>query len=190
MGIKILGGEAKGLGLKAPRDAGIRPMSQGLKRRPFDAAGPLGGVHFVDLCAGTGAVGLEAYSRGASSVLFYEKNPRHYRLLLENLARFKENYFHEDRPLRAVCADCFHWPGWGGECADHLLFFAPPYPKHELYRRLFKTLARSPFCGKLWVESDRQKGLSQADLEEYATAQKVYRQGTGFVCVFDFGDRL
>ena len=181
MALRILGGEAKGFSVTTPPGDCIRPMSVRLKRRIFDAHQDLSRQHFVDLCAGSGAVGLEAWSRGAESVLFYEKNLTVYRKLCENLQRFRASYDCSRRPLSAVRGDCAQWPGPRGEMptadAEYLLFFAPPYPEHQLYHRVLQTLAQGNFQGELWVESDRQKGLTLEEIERYFTPPKSLPAG-------------
>ena len=69
--MQIIGGLAKGHGLCVPR--GIRPTSTLLKRKLFDSHQTWEAVNFIDLCAGSGSVGLEAWSRGAKSVCLVEQ---------------------------------------------------------------------------------------------------------------------
>ena len=192
MALSILGGECRGFRVAVLPGDSVRPMSVRLKRRLFDAHQDLSGLHFVDLCGGSGAVGLEAWSRGAESVLFYEKNPRAYRNLLDNLARFKQRYDCATRPLDARRGDCLQWWKREEDCStgQTLLFFAPPYGQHQLYHRFLQILAyavrEGRFGGVLWVESDRQKGISLQQVESYFALQKTYQQGTSFVSVGDF----
>ena len=186
MAISILGGKAKGLTLRVPPKDSIRPMAVRLKRKLFDAHQDLSEHHFVDLCGGTGAVGLEAWSRGAQSVLFYEKNKKIFRNLLENLGRFQSHYDCRKRPLRAIQGNCLKYFLSLTKRADHILFFAPPYPHHQLYHQVFQAITQGPFQGQFWVESDRQKGLPLTDIQSYFTPQKVYEQGTTFITICHF----
>ncbi len=82
--MKILGGQLKGRNFFMP--AWIRP-TQGLVRRAlFDILGhDLEGATVLDLCAGSGAVGLEALSLGAGKVTFVEKDPRCAEIISENI---------------------------------------------------------------------------------------------------------
>jgi 16S rRNA (guanine(966)-N(2))-methyltransferase RsmD len=70
--IRITGGERKGMVLTAPRGHKTRPATSRIRQWIFDVLGPPVGMSALDLFAGTGAVGLEALSRGAESVLFVE----------------------------------------------------------------------------------------------------------------------
>ena len=75
MPLRILGGKAKGQLLKSPPENSItRPTSVMLKRKFFDAFQDLGEAHFYDLCAGSGSVGIEAWSRGVKQVELVEKH--------------------------------------------------------------------------------------------------------------------
>ena len=73
--MEILGGTAKGMSLKVPEGREVRPTSVRSRRALFDMLGDLAGRRFCDLFAGSGAVGIEAASRGASHVLLVEKAP-------------------------------------------------------------------------------------------------------------------
>lgn len=68
------------------RGTGVRPTSDRVRETLFDILQPVvEGEAFLDLFAGSGAVGIEALSRGAASVLFVERNPAHVRVLQANL---------------------------------------------------------------------------------------------------------
>lgn len=69
--MRVIAGEAKGRRLKAPT-SGTRPMADGMRESVFSALGSLEGLRVLDLYAGSGSLGLEALSRGASTALFVE----------------------------------------------------------------------------------------------------------------------
>lgn len=71
--MEILGGLAKGMNLKVPAGREVRPTSVRSRRALFDMLGDLTGKHFCDFFAGSGAVGIEAASRGATHILLVEK---------------------------------------------------------------------------------------------------------------------
>ena len=93
MSITIIAGFAKGLKLQVP-SRGVRPTSVMLKRKIFDSnAGRLESFdRFVDLCSGSGAIGLEAISRGAQKLLSVEKNRSPFEILRKNVVHFQESY--------------------------------------------------------------------------------------------------
>jgi 16S rRNA (guanine966-N2)-methyltransferase len=86
--MRIIAGTLKGRRLDSPRWEGLRPTSDRLRETLFNVLAPqIEGARFVDGFAGTGAVGIEALSRGASHVTFVEQDSRAARLLEANLGR-------------------------------------------------------------------------------------------------------
>ncbi|MFQ5802046.1 MAG: 16S rRNA (guanine(966)-N(2))-methyltransferase RsmD [Candidatus Methylomirabilales bacterium] len=84
--MRVIAGVAKGRRLRVPRRKGVRPTSEYLREALFDILGSsVRGVHFLDLYAGSGAVGIEALSRGAAEVVFLEQDPVCLRVLRENV---------------------------------------------------------------------------------------------------------
>lgn len=85
--MKIIGGQAKGRVLRTPRNNPlVRPILARIKKSLFDILRPrMGGARFLDLYAGTGAVGIEALSQGAKSAAFVEQDSACARLIHENL---------------------------------------------------------------------------------------------------------
>ena len=85
--MKLTGGEARGRRLKGPRGQWLRPTSDRVREALFDIlAARVEGSLFLDAFAGTGAVGIEALSRGAARAVFVESDRRALRLIAENLA--------------------------------------------------------------------------------------------------------
>jgi 16S rRNA (guanine(966)-N(2))-methyltransferase RsmD len=85
--MRIIAGSLRGRRLESPRWPGLRPSSDRLRETLFNVLGRrCEGARFLDLCAGTGAVGLEALSRGAAHVTFVDTDPRALRLVARNLA--------------------------------------------------------------------------------------------------------
>ena len=75
--MRIIAGELKGRTLEAPRWEGLRPTSDRLRETLFNVLAPhTRGAQVLDAYAGTGAVGIEALSRGAAHVTFVEQDPR------------------------------------------------------------------------------------------------------------------
>ncbi|MET0158196.1 MAG: 16S rRNA (guanine(966)-N(2))-methyltransferase RsmD [Acidimicrobiales bacterium] len=75
--MRIIGGSARGRKLVGPSSEGTRPLSDRARESLFNILGPgIRGERFLDLFAGTGAVGLEALSRGALSATFVEQDRR------------------------------------------------------------------------------------------------------------------
>ena len=82
--MRITGGEVGGRRIKVPK--GIRPTQDKIRAAIFNILGDkIKGAKFVDLFAGSGSVGIEAISRGASEVIFVEKSRKVLAVLNENL---------------------------------------------------------------------------------------------------------
>jgi 16S rRNA (guanine966-N2)-methyltransferase len=89
--MRIIAGEFRGRRLQAPRGQGIRPTSDRAREALFNVlehgTPPVRGARFLDLFSGTGAVGLEAHSRGADEVVLVENDRVALQLAQANLAR-------------------------------------------------------------------------------------------------------
>jgi 16S rRNA (guanine(966)-N(2))-methyltransferase RsmD len=85
--MRIIAGTLKGRRLKSPTWDGLRPTSDRLRETLFNILAPrIAGARVLDGYAGTGAVGIEALSRGAAAVTFVEQDRRAQALIAENLA--------------------------------------------------------------------------------------------------------
>ena len=84
--MRVITGTAKGRKLKAPKGKETRPTSDRTKESLFNIIGPrVINAKFLDLYAGTGAIGIEALSRGADLSVFVEKNPQAVKNIKSNL---------------------------------------------------------------------------------------------------------
>lgn len=85
--MRVISGSARGRKLKSPKSSETRPIMDRVKTALFDILAPeIMDMRVLDLFAGTGAVGIEALSRGAESATFIERSPEAWRLVRENLA--------------------------------------------------------------------------------------------------------
>ena len=124
---RIIAGAARGRRLTVPKGTVTRPTSdrarEGLFATVTTIHGPLPGARVLDLYAGSGAVGLEALSRGAARVVFVESDPRAGRAIEANLAAvgLPGGEFVSDKVQR------FLDRGPGAEAAFDLMVADPPY---------------------------------------------------------------
>ncbi len=194
MSIKILGGFAGGLNLQTPKGDLIRPTSVMIRRKLFDWRQRLEGYAFVDLCAGTGAMGLEAFSRGADELWVSEPNRMVYKVLESNLKIFADrygDYFEQDIVCHQKPVELFlkifldSYADWSEEQKSQtILFLDPPYGKIEIYEFVLKNLKESGFTGQLWLESDELKGMkSTIAREHFSKILKIVEQGDHYVLV-------
>ena len=121
--MRVIAGSLKGRRLQAPAWDGLRPTSDKLRETLFNVvAARVGEARVLDGFAGTGAVGIEALSRGAAHVTFVESDPRAVRLIERNLEHcaVSERY----AIIRARFADAARRLQSG---SFELVFLDPPY---------------------------------------------------------------
>jgi 16S rRNA (guanine966-N2)-methyltransferase len=123
--MRVIAGVYGGRILKSPADNKTRPTSDRLRETLFNILAPRinNDTRFLDLCAGTGAVGIEAISRGAAYVTFVDRSKRSCALIEENLDSLEIS---ENRTeVLALSAENFsgrtHETGWD------IVYFDPPY---------------------------------------------------------------
>jgi 16S rRNA (guanine966-N2)-methyltransferase len=102
--IRIVGGRLRNSRLDVADVPGLRPTAERLRETLFNWLAPtIAGARVLDLCAGTGALGIEALSRGAASVQFVEREARVARAIGQNLVRLKQT----DGAVAALDAEVF-----------------------------------------------------------------------------------
>ena len=126
--MRIVAGEFKSRQLKAPSWEGLRPTSDRLRETLFNIIGPsIEGVRVLDGYAGTGAIGIEALSRGAAHVTFVERDPRAVRLIEENLARVLPDGQRERHERYAIIRAGFAEAARRAAGAFDIIVLDPPY---------------------------------------------------------------
>ncbi len=152
--LRVAGGEARGRRLKTPKN--IRPTQGIVKQAIFNMVGPdIDGAKVLDLFAGSGALGIEALSRGAAHVTFVDREPRGLAILRQNLdvLGFKER-------AHVVRGDVVHWLEASHEsvASADFVFLDPPYEDVVLDRAL-KTLDRDATRATILAEHSRRQPL-------------------------------
>ena len=140
--MRITGGQFCGRILKAPDSDAIRPTQDRVRESVFNIIQcEIGDAKFLDLFAGSGAVGLEALSRGAYAATFVETNRRHLATLKENLSSLR---LQPNTPtVNVVAAEVYGWiANYSGPGFD-IAFADPPYALGEEkgYASVLRTLA-------------------------------------------------
>jgi len=126
--MRVIAGALKGRTLRTPGWDGLRPTSDRLRETLFNILAPrIEGSRFLDVCAGTGAVGIEAMSRGAAWVTFVEEDRRALALIEANLGQcqVRDGYTIERRNALARAAV------FAGGPFD-IVFLDPPYAQRTL----------------------------------------------------------
>ncbi|MEW5928489.1 MAG: RsmD family RNA methyltransferase [Gemmatimonadota bacterium] len=171
--MRIVGGKWAGRHLTSPPDRRVRPTAEGVRDAWMKLVEPyLEGARLIDLFAGTGALGLEAMSRGAKFADFVEDRPASLHALKANVAalhvREKTRIFKKDALRFAAALE----PG-----SYDLAFADPPYGSRMLDRLIEGWQAR-PFSPILAVEHAADHELPAGGrryLLEETTAVTLYR---------------
>ncbi|HEV2289088.1 MAG TPA: 16S rRNA (guanine(966)-N(2))-methyltransferase RsmD [Candidatus Acidoferrales bacterium] len=160
--MRVIAGKFKSRRLHPPRGIALRPTSDRLRETLFNILGPtVEGSLFVDVFAGTGAVGIEAISRGAEQVIFIEKNTSAAELIRENLKSLRivggvaVLPFEVIRGLKQLAAQRI--------LAD-LIFLDPPYAQPADYLHVLEFISESHLLapgGLLIAEHARKMELPE-----------------------------
>jgi 16S rRNA (guanine966-N2)-methyltransferase len=165
--MRVIAGKFRSRRLQSLPGLELRPSADRLRETLFNvltAGNPaaLEGTVWFDLYAGTGAVGIEAMSRGAAMVHFVESSDRAAQLIKQNLASlgigtgFQILKQDSNRTLRGF--------GFGGPVAD-FIFLDPPYDMEEAYRQTLETLAKSRLLKReSLVIAEHQKKFEPGDV--------------------------
>jgi 16S rRNA (guanine966-N2)-methyltransferase len=170
--MRIIAGEWKGRRLSAPAGKLVRPTPDRVREAWMSIVQlEIPGASVLDLFAGTGALGLEALSRGADHVDFVEHDPRSLRVLQDNIAALGAG----DR-CRVHRADVAHYVS-GLAPQQHTLAFADPPYREGLARQLASLWLRAPFSTIFGVEHEAAEVLPEGgDRRRYGdTAITLYR---------------
>lgn len=158
--MRIIGGSAKGRQIRAPRSRAVRPMTDYVREAIFDVLGPVDGLTVLDVYAGSGALGLEALSRGAAEATGIEKNRGVSHTIVKNLEHlgFTDRYH-----LRVIPVE--KWLLRKENRHYDIVFVDPPY--EEFDPGVVSKLARYLNSGGVLVisQSKRQEPVEAVGLE-------------------------
>ena len=183
VGLRIIGGRFRGRRLRYSGDPRTRPMKDRLREAIFNLVGPaIRGAHAIDLFAGTGALGLEAISRGAARATLIEQHNPTARLIRDNIA-----VLGADQQAEVIIGNTFIW--WRRASAQSrdqgsenlqiskspnlqtpnppwAVFFSPPYDFfvdriEEMLELIRGMLEAAPAGSMLIVEADSRFDFSQ-----------------------------
>jgi 16S rRNA (guanine966-N2)-methyltransferase len=188
--MRIIAGERRGHKFDGPKGGGTRPTSDLVRESIFNIlGGSVEGVLVVDLFAGTGALGLEALSRGAERAVFVEKNPENVALIHRNIGTLR----YEDR-AHVLPSDAYRWARAFTPIDDQplVVLIDPPYREFEA-RASRVTRLLDDLVQKLSAESvvvvESSKTLDEAILPD-ADRWDVRRYGGTQVAIRTVGPRL
>ena len=165
--IRIVGGSLRNSRLDVPESPGLRPTPERVRETLFNWLAPMiHGARCLDLCAGTGALGIEALSRGAAGVQFVESDARAAQALRANLARLKTS------AGEVSLQDASHFLQGAPQRQD-LVFLDPPFAL-QLWTPLARQLEQGGWLAAqawIYVESPRHGA------PELPASWKLHREG-------------
>ena len=174
----MIAGKFRSRVLQSPRGLATRPTSDRLRETLFNVLAPrIEGARFADLYAGSGAVGIEALSRGAEFCWFAEKAPAAVVAIRANLAALKlqGGYALEDRGVVKLLQSLLK----NSRTAD-IVFLDPPYEAGEDYTATLNFLAQNHATllaeGGVVIAEHARK-LSLAESYRNLTRTRVLEQG-------------
>jgi 16S rRNA (guanine966-N2)-methyltransferase len=158
--MRIISGKFRSRHLKGTPPPGIRPTSDKLRETLFNILGPrVDGAVFLDGCAGVGAIGIEAISRGAGMVYFIDQSRKACQIIRQNLTSleiqegFKVLEMDLMRSLRSI------------DTAFDIAFFDPPYDREDIYADVLQWFGASPRLtsdGLLLFEHSKRKVMPES----------------------------
>ncbi|HEX4758663.1 MAG TPA: 16S rRNA (guanine(966)-N(2))-methyltransferase RsmD, partial [Terracidiphilus sp.] len=159
LAMRIIAGTYRSRTLEAPAGLATRPTSDRLRETLFNVLAPrIQGAAFLDLYAGSGAVGIEALSRGAAHVLFVERAPAALKVLRANLTRLElKEHFH----VQSGSVASFLRKPRSGAASFDVVFLDPPYDAGDEYAVTLNLLgepaARPLNAGAVVIAEHRRK---------------------------------
>ena len=172
--VRVIGGTYGGRRLRSVDGPGVRPTSDRLRETLFNILAPrIAGTRFLDICAGSGAVGIEALSRGASQATFIEKSRRACAAIEANLVSLgidSKSIVNRDAlsALRRLDEN---------QQRFDVVFFDPPYAS-EIYPQVMETLGATGLVAEqgIVVVEYRAKDTPQREYGKLSIYREV-RQG-------------
>jgi len=191
--MRVIAGNARGRKLSAPKSMRVRPTADRVKESLFSILlsrlGEFEGMRVLDICAGTGNLGIEALSRGASYAVFIDSHPESAEIIRKNLeiTRFTDCA----KVVLQEAAPALKWLG-RGEAPFHLIFLDPPY--HEgLTSRVLELLSESPLVDAgttVVAEFSSKEDLPRSFGNLRETERRIYGDSAlSFLTISDRGEQ-
>lgn len=143
--MRVISGSAKGIRLASVPGKSTRPITDQVKEALFNIIGPsIVGKTILDLFGGTGAVGIEALSRGAEHAVFLDTNYKAYKIIQQNLKTTDLEDF-----STVYKKDAFTYLREEPEQQFDFIYIAPPQYQ-DLWHRAMQELDQNPGWSGLW----------------------------------------
>jgi 16S rRNA (guanine966-N2)-methyltransferase len=174
--LRIIGGAWRGRHINFPAIEGLRPTPDRVRETLFNWLAPyIEGAHCLDLFAGSGALGLEALSRGAAESIFVDKHPAVIRQLDENLTRLDIVHAY------TVQADTMSWLAKSSRPFD-VVFLDPPFGQGLISPICLALEERGWLASPAWIYLETEQSFTDLKLptawhisREKAAGRVTYR---------------
>jgi 16S rRNA (guanine966-N2)-methyltransferase len=189
--MRVIAGTYRSRLLKSLKGPALRPTSDFLRETLFNILGPaVNGSRFIDVFAGTGAVGIEALSRGAAEVVFIENHAPAAALIRRNLdslgIRSGPVVLHSDAVGGLEKLAARH------KAADSpfdFVFVDPPYAQAENYVRVLGFLGRAPFLARnSLVIAEHSRKAQLAEQVGHLKRHRTLCQGDAMLTFYAVGE--
>jgi 16S rRNA (guanine966-N2)-methyltransferase len=186
--MRIIAGTFRSRQLKSLKGIALRPTSDKLRETLFNVLGQLvTDARFVDLFAGTGAVGIEALSRGAREAIFVEKHAPAVALIKKNLESLEIRKSARVLPQDVLQALKRLAEGPAGTAHIDLLFLDPPYAEEEQYKNVLSFLGDANLLAEnAVVIAEHQRSLDLRETFGKLERVRVLRQGDAALSFYRF----
>ena len=172
--IRIIGGKWKGRKIIFSEQLDVRPTGNKIRETLFNwLQGELLDAKCLDLFSGSGALGLEALSRGAKYVSFIEKNNKTARYIKKSLSEFEK----EVTGKEVICADAIEWIQKNNEVFD-IVFIDPPFIGDQIYEICQKVEATA--MAKRLIYLEWHSDIDSSRLPEKWNLLKQKKSGSVF----------
>ena len=178
--MRIIAGKFRSRQLKSLKRLALRPTSDRLRETLFDILGSLvSGSRFIDAFAGTGAVGIEALSRGADEVIFIEKHAMAASLIKQNLESLQVRSGTRVLPIDALHAlELLAKETLPDNEQLQILFLDPPYANATDYDRVLSFAGSTALLGPgSLVIAEHRRSFGLPEKLENLHCVRVLRQG-------------
>lgn len=178
--MRIIGGSLRGSRLSVPVQPGLRPTPSRLRQTLFDWLAPvIDGARVLDAFAGSGALGIEALSRGAASAVFFERDANQARAIAADLARLRQDQ------ATVRCVDALQALAQPAPAAFDIVFLDPPFADALWTPAAAALAAQGWLAPAAWVyleaDSDAAPGVPSG-WQAYRSTTAGAVRGTLFRC--------
>lgn len=171
--MRVIAGRLKGRQFQSPGGHRTHPMSEKMRGALFNMLGDIDGLTVLDAFAGSGALGFEAISRGAASVLTVDDDRSAQKIIEANILSLQVHR------VRLIKGNVGSWSNKNREAVFDIIVADPPYdkPNEDLLEKLLRHLKPKGILALSWPEEyemPRLKGVELVQNKTYGNARLLF----------------